>query len=211
MKPRQVTFPCGELRLEGLYYGMEAEEPVPAVVVCHPHPLYGGSMHNNVTYAIAGALVKSGTAALLFNFRGVGKSGGKHGGGVAEQQDVSAALDWLQGEGDVDKSRLGLAGYSFGGGVALPVACADARVRAVALISPYFEGPTAALLKDCRKPKLIMGGGNDDMVPPSAVGQYGREAAEPKTFETVKGADHFWGGYEGRMAEKVAGFFKDCL
>ena len=74
MKPQQIVFPCGELKLEGLFYSVEAKEPVPAVAVCHPHPLYGGSMHNNVTYAIADALEKSGIAALLFNFRGVGRS-----------------------------------------------------------------------------------------------------------------------------------------
>ena len=76
MKPEQITFPCAELKLEGLYYGIEAKDPVTAVVVCHPHPLHGGSMHNNVTYAIADALVKSGIAALLFTFRGVGRSQG---------------------------------------------------------------------------------------------------------------------------------------
>lgn len=211
MKPLPITFQCGEFKLEGLYYGLETKGPVPGVVVCHPHPLHGGSMNNNVTYAIADALVKSGVAALLFNFRGVGRSGGRHGGGTAEQEDVRAALDWLQGQQSVDKARLGLAGYSFGGGVALPVACADERVKCIALISPYFESSPVSLLKGCTKPKLIMGGGSDDMVLPSDIEQYGREAAEPKTYEIIKGADHFWGGYEGLMAEKVGGFFRDIL
>ena len=211
MKPQQVTFPCGGLKLEGLYYGVETEKPVPAVVACHPHPLYGGSMHNNVTYAVADALVKSAIAALLFNFRGVGGSGGRHSGGTAEREDIKAALDWLQLQQNVDKERLGLAGYSFGGGVALPVACEDKRVKGAALISPYFESSPDSLLRDCRKPKLIMGGGSDDMVLASDIERYGREAAEPVKCEIVKGADHFWGGYERLMADKVAGFFKGCL
>jgi len=211
MKPQHIIFPCGEIKLEGLYYGIAAQGPVPAVAVCHPHPLYGGSMHNNVTYAVADGLVKSGMAALLFNFRGVGRSGGRHSGGTAEQDDIKAALGWLQGQPVVDKERLGLAGYSFGGGVALPVACADERVKCVALISPYFESPPISLLRGCAKPKLIMGGGSDDMVPPSDVEQYGREAGEPKTYEMIKGADHFWGGYEGPMADKVASFFNLSL
>ncbi len=211
MKPRHITFPCGDITLEGLYYGIEAKEPAPAVVVCHPHPLYGGSMHNNVTYAVADALVKSGMAALLFNFRGVGRSGGRHSGGSSEQKDIAAALDWLQGQQNVDIGRLGLVGYSFGGGVALPVACSDERVKGVALISPYFESPPTALLRSCHKPKLIIGGGNDDMVPVSEVEQYGREAAEPKTCQIIKGADHFWGGCEGAMADRVAVFFRDVL
>ena len=211
MKPRQIIFPCGAISLEGLFFTAGGGLPVQAAVVCHPHPLYGGSMHNNVTFAVAGALVKAGIAALLFNFRGVGGSSGRHGGGTAEQDDIRAAFDWLQGQPDVGKERLGLAGYSFGGGVALPVACADGRVKAVALISPYFESPPAALLKECLKPKLIMGGDGDSMVSAPAVEQYGREAAEPKALELVEGADHFWGGYEGKMAERVAAFFQEYL
>jgi alpha/beta superfamily hydrolase len=211
MKPQQITFPCGELKLEGLYYGIETKEPVPAVVVCHPHPLHGGSMHNNVTYAIADALVKSDVAVLLFNFRGVGGSGGSYGGGIAEQEDVTAALDWLVSGKDVHGGRLGLAGYSFGAGVAFPVGCRDARVKAMALVSPYFESSPISLLKDCLKPKLMLGGSEDDMVPAQDVETYGRDAAEPKKCDIIKGPDHFWGGYERPMAEKVAGFFKDIL
>lgn len=211
MKPQSITFPCDEIKLEGLYYGVETMGPVPAVVICHPHPLHGGSMHNNVTYAIAEALVKAGIGALLFNFRGVGRSGGRHGGGIAEREDIGAALDWLQGQQEVDKNRLGLAGYSFGGGVALPVACTDERVKCTALVSPYFESSPLAILKSCGKPKLILGGGNDEIVLPTDVGQYGREAAEPKKWEIIKGADHFWGGCEGQMADSVAGFFSGHL
>jgi len=211
MKPQNITFPCGKIKLEGIYYGIDAKDPVPAVVVCHPHPLHGGSMHNNVTYAIADALVKSGIAALLFNFRGVGGSQGSYGGGIAEQEDVTAALDWLGSAKGVDAERLGLAGYSFGAGVAFPVGCRDARVRAVALVSPYFESSPLSLLKACLKPKLIIGGSQDDMVPAQDVETYGREAAEPKKCEIIKGPDHFWGGYERPMAEKVADFFKDIL
>jgi len=211
MKPQQIVFPCGELKLEGIYYSIEAKRSVPAVVVCHPHPLYGGSMHNNVTCAIADALVKSGIAALLFNFRGVGGSQGSHGGGIAEQEDVEAALDWLGSAGSVDAVRLGLAGYSFGAGVAFPVGYRDVRVRAMAMVSPYFEDSPLTLFKTCPKPKLILGGSRDDMVPAQDVEAYGREAAEPKKCEIIRGPDHYWGGYERPMSEKVAGFFKDTL
>jgi len=211
MKPQQIVFPCAELELEGLYYSVESKGPVPAVVVCHPHPLHGGSMHNNVTNAIAYALVKSGIAALLFNFRGVGSSQGSHGGGIAEQEDVRAALDWLGTVKGLDSSRLGLAGYSFGAGVAFPVGCSDERVKAIALISPYFESTPFSTLKGCPKPKLILGGSQDYAVPAQDVEVYGREAAEPKQVEIIKGPDHFWGGYERTMAEKVSGFFKDNL
>lgn len=211
MRPLQIVFPCGDIKLEGLFYSVETGGPAPAVVVCHPHPLYGGTMHNNVTYAIADALMKSGIAALLFNFRGVGGSQGSYGGGLAEQQDVGAALDWLGSAKGVDGDRMGLAGYSFGAGVAFPVGCRDARVKAIALVSPYFESSPVSLLKSCLKPKLMLGGSMDDMVPSHDVESCGKEAAEPKKCEIIKGPDHFWGGYEGPMAEKVAGFLKENL
>jgi alpha/beta superfamily hydrolase len=211
MRPQQIVFPCEGIKLEGLFYRVEDSGPVPAVVVCHPHPLYGGTMHNNVTYAVADAVVNSGIAALLFNFRGVGGSQGSYGGGIEEQQDVEAALDWLGTAGGVDTARMGLAGYSFGAGVAFPVGCRDDRVKAIALVSPYFEDSPFSLLKGCLKPKLMLGGSRDDMVPCGDVEKYGKEAAEPKKCEIIKGPDHFWGGYEDLMAEKVAGFFKETL
>ncbi|MCX6005190.1 MAG: alpha/beta hydrolase [Chloroflexi bacterium] len=208
MKQEHVTFPCGNLKLEGIFYKIEGKGKVPAAVICHPHPLYGGSMHNNVTYAIAAALASSSIAALLFNFRGVGGSEGEHGGGLAEQEDTGAALQWLQTQRAVDSEKLALAGYSFGAAVALPVACADKRVQGIALISPYFEKSHIALLKNCIKPKLIVSGSDDELVAADDVAGYYTEAAEPKEFKLIKGADHFWGGYEEEMAAAVARFLE---
>jgi uncharacterized protein len=207
MKKEHITFPCGKLRLEGIFYGAGSKLLAPAVAVCHPHPLYGGSMHNNVTYAIADALSAKSINVLLFNFRGVGESEGSYGGGKEEQQDVKAALDWLQKRPGVDTVRLGLAGYSFGAGVAFPVACSDDRVKAVALVSPYFEASPQDLLQKCTKPKLIMSGNEDQMVPVETVLSYGDKASDVKLVEIIKGPDHFWNGYESRMSQLVADFF----
>jgi len=168
-------------------------------------------MHNNVTLAIAEALVKASMSSLLFNFRGVGRSQGSFGGGEKEQEDVAAALDWLHTRQGVDGKRLGAAGYSFGASVAFPAACKDDRVKGLALVSPYFERNPQALMKGCSKPKLFIAGTDDYMVPAETVEGYYRDAAEPKRFESVRGADHFWGGQEKEMAELVAGFFKDNL
>ena len=211
MKQERIIFPCGQLRLEGIMFKPQSTALLPAVVVCHPHPLYGGTMHNNVTYALAAALSAENICALLFNFRGVGGSTGSFGGGAGEQEDVRAALDYLQSRADIDQSRLGLAGYSFGGGVVLPVACGDSRVAAFALISPYAEGGQYESLKGCGKPKLIVGGGNDNLVTPAEVQKYDLMAGEPKVFEMVKGADHFWGGYEDELARIAAAFFTDAF
>ena len=208
MKARQneVIFPCGDLNLEGVCYLPDGDGAFPAVVVCHPHPVYGGSMNNNVTMAISSALVERSIIALMFNFRGVGGSQGSFDGGVAEQEDVKAALSWIAFQANVDVNKLGLAGYSFGAAVALPVACSDARVSAMALISPPLEQEVLQL-QGCTKPKLVICGSEDYLLPPMNVEPIMREAAEPKQFEVIDGADHFWCGFDKQLAEKVADFF----
>lgn len=211
MRQSTITFPSGNLTLEGVCYFPDGGKLFPAVVLCHPHPLYGGSMHNNVILAAASALLDESMIALMFNFRGVGGSEGNYGGGVAEQEDVVAAINWLVLQPEVDNHRVGLLGYSFGAAVALPVACADERVKAVALISPPLEPSRMYLLKNCAKPKLIVCGSDDFIVPPEQVELIKGEAAEPTQVELIPGADHFWWGHEVEMAAKVAAFFKSEL
>lgn len=170
-------------------------------------------MVNNVIQAAASALVSRAIAALAFNFRGVGGSEGSYGGGIAEQDDVRAALGWLVSQPEVDSDRVGLLGYSFGAAVALPVGCADGRVKAMALISLPLEQSQVSLLQGCSKPKLILCGSNDFVVSLEQVELLRSRAAEPKQFELIDGADHFWWGYEGVLADRVAAFFHDrfCL
>ena len=164
-------------------------------------------MDNNVILAIASTLVDKSLIAFMFNFRGVGGSEGSFGEGVAEREDVAAAICWVTSQPGVDEGNVGLLGYSFGATVALPVACDDELVKAVALISPPVEASQVSQLKDCAKPKLIVCGTDDFVVSPEIVELIGRDAAEPKHIELVPGADHFWQGYEAALAEKVAAFF----
>jgi alpha/beta superfamily hydrolase len=204
-----VSFPCGELTLRGLCYFPDGDGVFPAVVLCHPHPLYGGSMDNNVIMAASSALVERSVIAFMFNFRGVGGSQGSYGDGIAEQEDVKAAISWLVLQPAVDINRLGLLGYSFGAAVALPVACKDDRVKVVALVS-LPPGPSQlSQLKGCTKPKLIICGTDDFVLPLDQAKLMNQEAAEPKQFELISGADHFWAGYEAVLSEKVAAFFED--
>lgn len=195
--------------LEGVRYLPEGSSTFPAVVLCHPHPLYGGSMDNNVIQAAASALVDRAIVTLAFNFRGVGGSGGSYGGGTAEQDDVKAALSWLVSQPEVDSDRVGLLGYSFGAAVALPVGCGDERVKAMALISPPLEPSQMSLLQGCTRPKLILCGSDDFIVPPQQAELFRSQAADPTQFELIDGADHFWWGYERVLADKVAAFFQD--
>ncbi len=166
-------------------------------------------MDNNVILAVSLALVERSTIAFTFNFRGVGGSQGSYGDGIAEQEDAKAAISWLVSQPVVDDNRLGLLGYSFGAAVALPVACIDARVKAVALISLPPGQPQVSQLKGCTKPKLMVCGTNDFVVSLDQAKSMNQEAAEPKKFELISGADHFWLGYEAVLGEKVATFFED--
>ena len=168
-------------------------------------------MNNNVTIAVAQALAEASINALLFNFRGVGASEGNYSGGDEEQKDVMAALDWLQARPDVDSARLGLAGYSFGAGVAASVACSDKRVKALAMISPYFGGDLKISLKQCPASKLFITGSADSDVLPDEVANYAAEASEPKQLIFINGPDHFWGGYEKELASVVSQFFSESL
>ncbi len=168
-------------------------------------------MDNNVVRSVSRALVSKSIVALMFNFRGVGGSQGRFGGGLAEQEDVTCALDWLVSGTEVDKGRVGLAGYSFGAMVALPVAVADDRVKALALISMPPGPEQISSLKNCSIPKLLISGSNDTVVPVKQAEIMGREAAEPKQSEIIQGADHIWWGYEEVMAEKVTDFLAQKL
>jgi alpha/beta superfamily hydrolase len=210
LKRAHISFPSGELTLEGVWHFPEGEGPFPAVIVCHPHPLYGGNMSSNVVFNICQALALNNIAALRFNFRGVGKSEGDFGGGTDEQEDVRAALDFALSEETVDPERVGLAGYSFGGGVAAAVAVRDERIKSLALVSPAFMYGGEEL-REYLKPKFIIIGEEDSMVAPEGVAKEVEKMPEPKQFKIIPGADHFWGGFEEEVAEKVTGFFAEGL
>jgi alpha/beta superfamily hydrolase len=119
-------------------------------------------MHNIVIVKIAQALAVRSIAALAFNFRGAGRSGGRFAEGIGEQDDVLAALEWLRQQAEVDKERVGLAGYSFGGGVALEAACRTDAVNALALLAPW-TGKPAGGWENCRAATYILGGSVDDV------------------------------------------------
>lgn len=207
MSQTRVTFPCGKLSLEGVWHQPEGTAPLPAVIVCHPHPLYGGSMANNVVVAVCRALNEAGIAALRFNFRGVGKSGGEFGGGIAEQEDVRAALAFVCSRKEVDPKRMGLAGYSFGAGVAAPVACRDEGVARLALVSPVLSEAGWEELQKCPKPRFLIVGEGDFFVPLADFQERTSKLTEPKECLVVKGEDHFWWGHLEEMAGRVSQFF----
>lgn len=207
MKELEVNFQSAEINLEGCLVLPDTPQTCPGVVLCHPHPLYGGNMDNNVILAVSRTLTERGMAALRFNFRGVGRSEGSYDDGIGEEADALAALSFLTGRREIDSSRLGLMGYSFGGMVALSSGLQNNLVKAMAGVSPVI---TKGLLKGCVKPTFIIYGTDDDVVFPSTILQETKNMP-PGSVEAFDGADHFWWLYEKEAALKVAGFFAEKL
>jgi alpha/beta superfamily hydrolase len=207
MKKTRVNFLSGELFLEGILAIPEGDGPFPAVIVCHPHPLYGGSMDNNVVRSLSETLTQASLASFKFNFRGVGGSQGEFSQGIGEREDVEAAISFVSTLKEVDSRRIGLAGYSAGAGFALPVGFNDARIKALAAVSPPLPMFDFDFLKSCPKPKLLISGSRDDLIPTDQLLEFCQNLPEPKECVSIEGADHFWWGYESSLAAGVTAFF----
>jgi alpha/beta superfamily hydrolase len=177
-----------------------AESASHAAVVCHPHPLFGGTMHNKVVFHAMKALNGFGFPVLRFNFRGTGLSHGEHDYGQGEREDIRAALDWVEKEFQVP---LLFAGFSFGAAVGLGVACADDRVKAliglgVPVASVDGRNYDFDFLRSCAKPKLFVSGSRDQFGPRAKLEILVNSVVEPKKLVMIESADHF---FEGRLRE----------
>ncbi|MDP6511253.1 MAG: dienelactone hydrolase family protein [Dehalococcoidia bacterium] len=206
-----MSFPSGELNLEGEWHLPQGQGPFPAVVVCHPHPLYGGSMNNNVVYSVCLALTETNIAALRFNFRGVEGSQGSYDSGEGEADDIAAALSYIGSQPGVDPAHLGLCGYSFGAGVALRTATGNAELKALALVSLPLQGLEEDAIKGFTGPKLLVSGDADLFSHGGELEGLLRGMLGVAEWESVSGADHFWGGYEGVLSSRIARFFSQHL
>ena len=186
-------------RLEALLNAGAADAEY-AAVVCHPHPVYGGTLHNKVVFHATKALNGFGFPVLRFNFRGAGLSQGEHDNGEGEMDDVRAALDWMNHE---FRRPLIFAGFSFGAAVGSRVACPDTRVKALIglglPVSPIDDHSyDFNFLKTCDKPKLFVSGDRDQFGTPAQLNALVASVPEPKKLVLIAGADHF---FEGRLRE----------
>ena len=212
MRQSAVSFKAKGLNFEGVVAMPEDGGPgVPGVVICHPHPLFGGNMDNNVVLAVSYALAQQGFATLRFNFRGVGNSDGEHTKGEQEHQEALAAIELLQAWPGVDGKRIGLAGYSFGTRVICSHPELHKKPKVFALISPSFETLESAALKKNKQPKLIITGDRDKLIQSENLQPVLDSFAAPPTFKLVPGVDHFWFGKEELLVEGVTPFFAENL
>jgi alpha/beta superfamily hydrolase len=171
-----------------------------AALACHPHPLFGGTMHNKVVYHAMKTLHGFGFPVLRFNFRGAGLSEGEHDRGQGEVDDVRAAVDWLDAE---FRLPIIFCGFSFGAATGLRAACDDQRVKGlISLGTPIAvedRGYSYQFLKNCAKPKLFISGSLDRYSPTEALKRVVELAPEPKEMVVVEGADHFFAGHLQEM------------
>jgi alpha/beta superfamily hydrolase len=164
--------------------------PRHVALVCHPHPLHGGTMHNKVVFRAAKAALLSGLPTLRFNFRGAGKSVGTFAGGAGEREDVRAALDYLAAH--YPGLPVCLMGFSFGSWVGLAVGATDRRVSTLVGLGLPVSSVDFDFLRDVRKPKLILQGTRDEFGPVAQVAELYGSLAEPKQIHWVQDADHFF-------------------
>lgn len=195
---QQVRFPAGDEMLEGL---LSLPEPGArtSVVLCHPHPLFGGEMRNNVVEGVAIALQRAGHATLRFNFRGVGGSSGTHGDGIAEIDDVTAAVTCLLERQAFE--TVVVAGYSFGSIVGSKAAASDPRVHKLIAIALPIANRDASFLEAVTKPKLLVSGDRDDYSPLPKLQTLFARLPEQKQIAVIEGADHFLAGREILVAD----------
>ena len=206
MKEERVFFNSGDIRLEGILTSPQPQTPVPAAVVCHPHPQYGGNMHNNVVAGITHTLSKEGFITLRFNLRGVGSSEGTYGGGIEETSDVKGAVDFIDSIDGVKRGSVFLVGYSFGAIVGLPIAFSDDRVKGWAAVSPPIAIHDFTYLEGCLKPKLIVFGDSDFVCPKGDIERMFASFKDPKSIFIISGADHFLIGKEETISRHVCEF-----
>jgi len=169
-----------------------AEQARGALVVCHPHPLYGGDMDNPVVVRAVEVAAEKGITTCRFNFRGVGRSTGAHAKGEGEQDDVKAALAWLERRLPAG-SPLGLAGYSFGAWVSANVAASGISLAALCLIAPPLGMFDFAALAESNYELLIVAGTRDTYCPIAGLRTLA-ERVPTARVETIEGADHFFFG-----------------
>lgn len=204
-------------RLEALLNAGAADATY-AAVVCHPHPLFGGTLHNKVVFHAMKALNGFGFPVVRFNFRGAGLSHGEHDQGCGEVDDIRTAFDWLDSEFHLP---LLFAGFSFGAAVGLRAACPDSRVKAtIGLGTPV--APVAAdsgmaraysfdFLRVCEKPKLFVSGTRDQFGPQAQLEELVASVPEPKKLVFIEGADHFFEGRLSELRHTIETWLKDVL
>jgi len=202
----------GNLFIEGPAGRLEALMKEPAgdisrvAIVCHPHPLFGGTMHNKVVYRISKAFLLEGFVSIRFNFRGTGRSEGTHDQGNGEQNDLRAVVRFA--EEKYAGAELWLAGFSFGARVMLSAGCAESRARALVAAGTPASKYDFSDFAGCDKPKLFVQGANDEFGSVEDLEKFVSGLGSPGQIKVIEGADHFFEGRLDELAQAVTEFIR---
>ncbi len=199
MNEQAVIFRSDGLKLEGLLYrpGNAGEDR--AAVVCHPHPLYGGSMLDVVVEAILKAMWSIDCATLRFNFRGVGNSEGEYDAGRGEARDAEAAVKYIAGLHGMQRGKVILAGYSFGAIAAVNAAARSPEVTTVIAVAPPILSDGIASLASLKKRLVVIAGEEDRYCPPAQLEVLRNALLGLIRLKIIPGADHFFAGQEDEV------------
>ena len=185
-----LEIPGAAGNIEGLLQEYEGADHSLIAVVCHPHPLYGGTLHNKVAHRVASTLHTRGAAVLRFNFRGVGKSEGTHDRGRGELDDGLVVLETLRRR--YPAAHVWVAGFSFGSWVASRMAAAESAVERLIMIAPPVHTQTFEEMRDSPVPKLVVQGTADEICKPENLARVFPTWADPKRLVEVPGGSHFF-------------------
>ena len=200
--------------LEGVI-SLVDEPNQPGLVLCHPHPLMGGSMDDSRIVTLSNAAVSAGINMLRFNFRGVGRSQGRFGQGIGEIQDIIRAMNYLRNHVHTDNTRIGLLGYSFGGSIALAAAMDAAPAVLVTISAPFrIADLDPALVSDALRfvscPTYVVHGREDRTINPvEAEAIYAKLQVKEKYLRLIKGANHFWTQRMDAIVPMIIAFLRD--
>ena len=189
---QSLTLPGPAGALEALLEEPDERAPVLAALVCHPHPLYGGTLHNKVVYRLARGLRRAGAVVLRFNFRGVGRSEGVHGNLTGEIEDARATLTFLRDR--YPDLPFALAGFSFGSRVITRLGCSTEGARLLMAAGFPTRMGDAEYLHACAIPKVFLQSTHDEFAPRQEFEPMYERIAGPKRLEWIEASDHFFAG-----------------
>lgn len=203
----KLFIPNSEIKLEAEFFQSKSGKLKPIVLICHPHPQFGGNMYNNVVSGVFNKLIENDLSCLRFNFRGVGGSTGSHSDGTGELSDVHACVDYL-----IKKSfeRIIICGYSYG--AAIGCSAVNYSEKIIGFISISFPWGFMGIYKkksQTSKPKLFIQGNRDDVAQFDHFQENYEFYLDPKKRKIIDGADHFYWGYEEQVVEEVLNFLSD--
>ena len=201
---REIPGPVGQL--EALLDSPEGT-PRRAVVFAHPLPIKGGTMHTKVVFQAAKALTRIGSVVLRFNFRGVGRSAGTWDNGRGEMDDYRAAVDFVSAR--YPELELWAAGFSFGSYIAMTAGADDDRMCALIGIAPPVNRYEYASVKLSTKPKFIVHGESDELIPLKAVREFYARLQDPKELVEIDRANHLFEGQASEVGDALEELLTD--